>query len=87
MRGVIEMGTGFRAKIVPNARGKTGTTNDYHDAWFAGFSSRVVAVVWVGLERLAATVLMVVCPAAAAVVVSSLAAQPNRLAATAPAAK
>ncbi len=31
--------------------GKTGTTNDYIDAWFAGFSKQVTAAVWVGLDR------------------------------------
>ena len=31
--------------------GKTGTTDDYHDAWFVGFSSAVVAGVWVGFDQ------------------------------------
>jgi membrane carboxypeptidase/penicillin-binding protein len=31
--------------------GKTGTTNDYHDAWFIGFTPEVVAGVWVGYDR------------------------------------
>lgn len=31
--------------------GKTGTTNDYHDAWFAGFTDKITCGVWVGLDR------------------------------------
>jgi penicillin-binding protein 1A len=31
--------------------GKTGTTNDYHDAWFVGFSSSAVVGVWVGFDQ------------------------------------
>ena len=31
--------------------GKTGTTDDYHDAWFVGFSSSVVVGVWVGFDQ------------------------------------
>jgi penicillin-binding protein 1A len=30
--------------------GKTGTTNDHHDAWFSGFASNLVATVWVGFD-------------------------------------
>ena len=33
------------------AGGKTGTTNNYHDAWFLGYASRLTAGVWVGLDR------------------------------------
>ncbi len=33
-----------------DAGGKTGTTNDYHDAWFAGYTSSVTCAVWVGLD-------------------------------------
>lgn len=33
------------------AGGKTGTTNDYKDAWFAGYTDRVTCAVWVGLDR------------------------------------
>ncbi|MDQ8191409.1 transglycosylase domain-containing protein [Roseibacillus persicicus] len=32
------------------AAGKTGTTNDYHDAWYAGYTSSLTACVWVGLD-------------------------------------
>ena len=31
--------------------GKTGTTDDYHDAWFVGFSASLVAGVWVGFDQ------------------------------------
>ncbi len=34
-----------------DAGGKTGTTNNYHDAWFAGFTSSVTCAVWVGLDK------------------------------------
>jgi membrane carboxypeptidase/penicillin-binding protein len=45
-------GAGVRAQGVRGAvGGKTGTTNEYHDAWFVGFSSAVVAGVWVGFDQ------------------------------------
>lgn len=47
-------GTGARARSMgfkSPAGGKTGTTNDYHDAWFAGYTDRVTCGVWVGLDR------------------------------------
>ena len=54
LRDVVERGTGapVRALGVRGAiAGKTGTTDDYHDAWFVGFSTKVVAAVWVGLDQ------------------------------------
>ncbi|HVY51124.1 MAG TPA: transglycosylase domain-containing protein [Devosia sp.] len=49
MRAVVTSGTGTRAQIdgVP-AVGKTGTTSDYRDAWFCGFTGNYVAAVWFG---------------------------------------
>ena len=45
---VIIRGTGRAAGIGRPAAGKTGTTNDYADAWFAGYTPDLVAAVWVG---------------------------------------
>ena len=49
MRSVVTGGTGRRAAVdgVP-AVGKTGTTSDYRDAWFCGFTGNYVATVWYG---------------------------------------
>lgn len=54
LQDVIERGTGAGARaygVRGPVGGKTGTTNDYRDAWFVGFSSSVVAAVWVGFDR------------------------------------
>ncbi|MEW5945872.1 MAG: PBP1A family penicillin-binding protein [bacterium] len=48
MQEVINRGTGTRAKIERPAAGKTGTTSDYRDAWFIGFTPQLTAAVWVG---------------------------------------
>lgn len=49
MSRVVEAGTGTRARLDGRqSAGKTGTTNDYKDAWFVGFSSGVTTGVWVG---------------------------------------
>jgi penicillin-binding protein 1A len=49
MEGVVQRGTASRLKAVGKPiAGKTGTTNDYIDAWFVGFSPDLVAAVWVG---------------------------------------
>lgn len=45
---VISQGTGRRAKIPGFSAGKTGTTQDYRDAWFVGFTDEYVIAVWVG---------------------------------------
>lgn len=54
MEGVIENGTAREARkmgFVRPAAGKTGTTNDYGDAWFVGFTPDLVTVVWVGFDH------------------------------------
>jgi penicillin-binding protein 1A len=48
MAGVIEHGTGTAAKIGRPAAGKTGTSSDFRDAWFMGFSRDLVGGVWLG---------------------------------------
>jgi penicillin-binding protein 1A len=51
LEGVVKEGTGRRARSLGRAvAGKTGTTNDYKDALFIGFSPRVIAGVWVGQD-------------------------------------
>lgn len=48
LREVVVSGTGKRARKVKNARGKTGTSQNYRDAWFIGSNDRYTAAVWVG---------------------------------------
>ena len=48
MEGVIKRGTGWNAKIGRPAAGKTGTTNDFVDAWFIGFTPDLVTAVYIG---------------------------------------
>lgn len=51
LQGVVEHGTGQFAKVLGQpAAGKTGTTNDFEDAWFIGYSVGLVAGVWVGYD-------------------------------------
>ena len=51
LRGVIERGTGRAGRLEVPAAGKTGTTDGYRDAWFAGYTPDLVAVVWVGFDH------------------------------------
>jgi penicillin-binding protein 1A len=52
LRGVVLHGTGRGAKSVsPFIGGKTGTTNNYVDAWFLGFSANLVTGVWTGFDN------------------------------------
>ena len=50
MQDVINYGTGMRANIGRPAAGKTGTSNDYKDAWFVGYTPQLVGCVWVGFD-------------------------------------
>jgi penicillin-binding protein 1A len=53
LEAVVRAGTGTAARgseengVIENARGKTGTTNDNRDAWFAGYTPELTAVLWV----------------------------------------
>ncbi len=52
LRGVVERGTGVAAKPLGRPiAAKTGTTNDYSNAWFIGFTPKVVTGVWVGYDK------------------------------------
>jgi 1A family penicillin-binding protein len=51
---VVNRGTAWRARqlgFTLPAAGKTGTTNDYHDAWFVGFTPSLVSGVWIGFDQ------------------------------------
>ena len=54
MADVVNAGTGAPARSVGfrlPAAGKTGTTNDYHDAWFVGFTPNLATGVWIGYDQ------------------------------------
>ena len=54
LRDVVERGTGAAARTLGvrgAVAGKTGTTDDFHDAWFIGYSTSVVVGVWVGFDQ------------------------------------
>lgn len=53
LQDVVRRGTAARAKSLGrnDLAGKTGTTNDYVDAWFAGYNPDLVAVAWVGYDQ------------------------------------
>ena len=51
---VVNAGTAYRARQIGftlPAAGKTGTTNDFNDAWFVGFTPQLVTGVWVGFDQ------------------------------------
>jgi penicillin-binding protein 1A len=53
MEDVIQKGTGQGAKVLERPlAGKTGTTNDFTDAWFVGFAPNLVTGVWVGFDSM-----------------------------------
>lgn len=48
LEGVVQHGTGQPAQLGSFAAGKTGTTENYYDAWFVGFNNQYTVAVWVG---------------------------------------
>ncbi|MFI5315767.1 MAG: penicillin-binding protein 1A [Myxococcota bacterium] len=51
LRAVVDEGTGSRVKSLGRpVAGKTGTTNDLHDAWFIGYTPELAAGVWIGYD-------------------------------------
>ncbi len=46
--GAVEQGTGRAARLSRPAAGKTGTSQNYRDAWFVGFTADLVTGVWMG---------------------------------------
>jgi penicillin-binding protein 1A len=51
LEDVVQFGTGMPARALGRpAGGKTGTTNDFTDAWFIGFTPEITAGVWVGYD-------------------------------------
>jgi penicillin-binding protein 1A len=53
LQDVVRAGTGARAASLgrKDLAGKTGTTNDYVDAWFAGYQQELVGVAWIGFDQ------------------------------------
>ena len=52
LEGVVQHGTGWRAKALGRpCAGKTGTTNEYSDAWFIGYTPDLITGVWVGFDE------------------------------------
>ncbi|MBI4587823.1 MAG: penicillin-binding protein 1A [Candidatus Rokubacteria bacterium] len=52
LRGVVQRGTGVAARSLRHPiAAKTGTTNDYSNAWFIGFTPKLVTGVWVGYDK------------------------------------
>jgi len=51
MEGVVDHGTAYGVKDLPiDIAGKTGTTDDFSDAWFAGFTPRYTILTWIGYD-------------------------------------
>lgn len=51
LEAVINQGTGHNARLPIFAAGKTGTTQNYRDAWFIGWTNKYIAAVWVGNDN------------------------------------
>jgi penicillin-binding protein 1A len=49
----VRFGTATKALVLkrPDISGKTGTTNDSMDAWFAGYQSKLVGIAWIGYDQ------------------------------------
>jgi len=53
LQDVVQRGTAVKAKVLKRSdlAGKTGTTNQQKDAWFDGFTSKIVGIAWVGRDN------------------------------------
>jgi penicillin-binding protein 1A len=54
LQEVTKTGTAASARVKlgrSDIAGKTGTTNDSHDAWFAGYNPKIVAIAWIGFDK------------------------------------
>jgi penicillin-binding protein 1A len=53
LKDVVRYGTATKALVLkrPDISGKTGTTNDSIDAWFAGYASKLVGIAWIGYDQ------------------------------------
>jgi penicillin-binding protein 1A len=53
LKDVVKHGTAMKALVLkrPDIAGKTGTTNDSIDAWFAGYQSKLVGIAWIGFDQ------------------------------------
>jgi len=51
LQDVVRKGTGRHAEFGRPLAGKTGTTEEYHDAWFVGYTPDLVTAVWVGYRK------------------------------------
>ncbi len=53
LKDVVRYGTATRALVLkrPDIAGKTGTTNDSFDAWFAGYAPKIVGIAWIGFDQ------------------------------------
>lgn len=53
LKDVVRFGTATKALVLkrPDIAGKTGTTNDSFDAWFAGYQAKLVGIAWIGYDQ------------------------------------
>jgi penicillin-binding protein 1A len=53
LKDVVKHGTAMKALALkrPDIAGKTGTTNDSFDAWFAGYQTKIVGIAWIGFDQ------------------------------------